>query len=93
MVPQRRDFRGVIDPLLSWRESVGCERSQGGECRSKLQVPGQGFRVEARELHKTDVNGLLIKIAESGGLWVDARVLDQGRSRQYVVLYLFYSEE
>ncbi|RZR87226.1 hypothetical protein BHM03_00014589 [Ensete ventricosum] len=26
MIPQRRDFRGVIDPLLSWRESVGRKR-------------------------------------------------------------------
>ncbi|RWW49119.1 hypothetical protein BHE74_00044756 [Ensete ventricosum] len=33
---------------------------------------------EVRELHKTNVNGLLIKIAESGGLRVDARVFDQG---------------
>ncbi|RRT64914.1 hypothetical protein B296_00041474 [Ensete ventricosum] len=26
MVPQRRDFRGVINPILSWRESIGRER-------------------------------------------------------------------
>ncbi|RRT53135.1 hypothetical protein B296_00050014 [Ensete ventricosum] len=26
MVLQRRDIRGVIDPLLSWRESIGRER-------------------------------------------------------------------
>ncbi|RWW77569.1 hypothetical protein BHE74_00014267, partial [Ensete ventricosum] len=37
MVPQMRDFRGVIDPLLSWRESVGRERGRGGgECKGKL---------------------------------------------------------
>ncbi|RWW36960.1 hypothetical protein BHE74_00057978, partial [Ensete ventricosum] len=30
MVPQRRDFRGVIDPLLSWRESIGRKRGRGG---------------------------------------------------------------
>ncbi|RWW15545.1 hypothetical protein GW17_00020620 [Ensete ventricosum] len=79
MVPQRWDFRGVIDPLLSWRESIGRKRSQGGgEYRGKLQVSRQGGRAEAKELHKTDVDGLLIKIAESKGLWVDADVFDQG---------------
>ncbi|RZS03132.1 hypothetical protein BHM03_00033261 [Ensete ventricosum] len=26
MVPQRRDFHGVIDPLLSWKESIGRKR-------------------------------------------------------------------
>ncbi|RRT41960.1 hypothetical protein B296_00031295 [Ensete ventricosum] len=94
MVPQRWDFRGVIDPLLSWRESVGRKRGQGGrECNDKLQVPRQGGRVEAKELHKIGVNGLLIKIAESEGLRVDAGVLDQERSRQYMLLYLFYLEE
>ncbi|RWW46750.1 hypothetical protein BHE74_00047302 [Ensete ventricosum] len=50
----------------------------GGECKGKLQVPRQGGRAEAKELHKTGVDGLLIKIAESGGLRVDAGVLDQG---------------
>ncbi|RWW43228.1 hypothetical protein BHE74_00051133 [Ensete ventricosum] len=76
---RRQDFRGVIDPLLSWRESIGRKRGRGGgECKGKLQVPRQGGRTEAKELHKTDVDGLLIKIVESEGLWVDARVLDQG---------------
>ncbi|RRT38339.1 hypothetical protein B296_00037179 [Ensete ventricosum] len=74
---QRQDFRRVIDPLLSWRESVGRKRGRGArECRGNLQVPRQGERVKAKELHKTGVNGLLIKIAESEGLWVDAGVLD-----------------
>ncbi|RRT37625.1 hypothetical protein B296_00038654 [Ensete ventricosum] len=40
----------------------------GGEYRGKLQVPRQDGRAEAKELHKTDVDGLLIKIAESQGL-------------------------
>ncbi|RWV94996.1 hypothetical protein GW17_00042417 [Ensete ventricosum] len=72
MVPQRWDFRGGIVPLLSWRESVGHERGRGsGECRGKLQVPRQDRRVEAKELHKTSVNGLLIKIVKNEGLWVD----------------------
>ncbi|RZS24243.1 hypothetical protein BHM03_00057295 [Ensete ventricosum] len=76
---QRRDFHGVIDPLLSWRESIGHKRGRGGgECRGKLQVPRQGRRAEAKELHKTGVDGLLIKIAENERLWVDAGVLDQG---------------
>ncbi|RZS22591.1 hypothetical protein BHM03_00055391 [Ensete ventricosum] len=82
---QRRDFRGVIDPLLSWRESIGRKRGQGGgKCKGKLQVPRQGGRerqggrAEAKELHKAGVDGLLIKRAESEGLRLDARVLDQG---------------
>ncbi|RWW11040.1 hypothetical protein GW17_00025376 [Ensete ventricosum] len=76
---RRRDFRGVIDSLLSWRESIGRKRGRGdGECGGKLQVPRQSERAEAKELHKTDDDGLLIKIAESEGLRVDAGVLDQG---------------
>ncbi|RZR75480.1 hypothetical protein BHM03_00058847 [Ensete ventricosum] len=83
----RRNFRGVIDPLLSWRESIGRKRGRGGgECKGKLQVPRQGGRAKAKELHKTGVDGLLIKIAKSEGLWVDARVLEQGT--KYTVLYL-----
>ncbi|RRT66213.1 hypothetical protein B296_00039710, partial [Ensete ventricosum] len=58
---------------------VGQERGRrGGECRGNLQVLGQDRRAEAKKLHKTDVNELLIKIVESGGLRVDAGVLDQG---------------
>ncbi|RRT56423.1 hypothetical protein B296_00025229 [Ensete ventricosum] len=64
-VPQRREFHGVIDHLLSWRESVGHERGRGGgECRGKLQAPRQGRRAEAKELHRIGINGLLIKIVE-----------------------------
>ncbi|RZR73720.1 hypothetical protein BHM03_00027332 [Ensete ventricosum] len=71
IVLRRRDFRGVIDPLLSWRESVGCKRGrEGGECRGKLQVPRQDGMVEAKELHKTGVDGLLIKIAKKVGAGV-----------------------
>ncbi|RWW02237.1 hypothetical protein GW17_00034683 [Ensete ventricosum] len=76
---QKRDFRGVIDPLFSWKESIGRKRSRGsGEYKGKLQVPRQGGRAEAQELHKTGVDGLLIKIAESERLRVDKGVLDQG---------------
>ncbi|RRT49512.1 hypothetical protein B296_00005652 [Ensete ventricosum] len=70
----------------SVKSSIPC--SQGGRalvikgakevCNGKLQVPRQGERAEAKELHKTSVDGLLIKIAESEGLWVDVGVLDQG---------------
>ncbi|RZS18530.1 hypothetical protein BHM03_00050821 [Ensete ventricosum] len=72
MVPQRQDFRGVIDPLLSLRENIGRKRGRGGgECKDKLKVLRQGGRAKAKKLHKTGVDGLLIKIAESGGLRVD----------------------
>ncbi|RRT60301.1 hypothetical protein B296_00013177 [Ensete ventricosum] len=58
---------------------VGHERGRGsGECIGKLQVPRQDRRAEAKELHKTGVDRLLIKIVENEGLWVDAGVLDQG---------------
>ncbi|RWW49930.1 hypothetical protein BHE74_00043843 [Ensete ventricosum] len=46
--------------------------------KEKLQVPRHGRKAEAKELHKTGVNKLLIKIAENEGLRVDAGVLDQG---------------
>ncbi|RRT67164.1 hypothetical protein B296_00015511 [Ensete ventricosum] len=60
------------------RESIGHKRGRGGgEYRGKLHVPRQGGRTEAKKLYKTGVDGLLIKIAESEGLRVDARVLDQ----------------
>ncbi|RWW49751.1 hypothetical protein BHE74_00044039 [Ensete ventricosum] len=66
---RRRDFRRVIDPLLLWRESIGRKRGRGGgECKDKLQVPRHGRSAEAKKLHKTNVDGLLIKIAESEGL-------------------------
>ncbi|RRT49181.1 hypothetical protein B296_00032528 [Ensete ventricosum] len=75
---RRWDFRGVIDPLLSWRESIGRKRDRGGKYRGTLQVPRQDRRAETKELHKIDVDGLLIKIVESEGLRVDAGMLDQG---------------
>ncbi|RWV92361.1 hypothetical protein GW17_00045274 [Ensete ventricosum] len=90
----KQDFRGVIDPLLLRRESIGRKRDRrGGECKSKLQVPRQGGRTEAKELHKTSVDGLLIKITESEGLGLMQECSTKEQSRQYVVLYLFYSEE
>ncbi|RRT81037.1 hypothetical protein B296_00014319 [Ensete ventricosum] len=76
MVPQRQDFCGVINPLLSWRESVDFEMGQGGgECRNKLkyqdkakgQKPRNFIRPVSWASHQ-----------ESGGLRVDARGLDQG---------------
>ncbi|RZR93470.1 hypothetical protein BHM03_00021983 [Ensete ventricosum] len=74
---RRRGFRGVIDPLLLGRERIGRKRDRGGgEYKGKLQVSRQGERAEAKELHKTGVDGLLIKIAESEGLRIEAGVLD-----------------
>ena len=46
----------------------GAEEVEHAE--ANLQVPRQGCRAEAKELHKIDVNELLIKIAESRGLRV-----------------------
>ncbi|RWW64938.1 hypothetical protein BHE74_00027800 [Ensete ventricosum] len=51
----------------------GAEEVENAKANSKYQD-----RAEAKKLHKTDVDGLLIKIAESEGLRVDAGVLDQG---------------
>ncbi|RWW10518.1 hypothetical protein GW17_00025931 [Ensete ventricosum] len=68
----------------------GAEEVENAEANSKSQDKAES--AEAKELHKIGVNKLLIKIAKSGELRVDTRVLDQG-NRQYVVLYLFYSEE
>ncbi|RWW06479.1 hypothetical protein GW17_00030192 [Ensete ventricosum] len=48
------------------------------ENAEKLQVPRQGERAEAKELHNTGVNDLLIKIAENEGHRVDAGELNQG---------------
>ncbi|RRT35112.1 hypothetical protein B296_00044566 [Ensete ventricosum] len=58
-------------------------RSQRKGCRCKamdsrvigLTAP---WYAEAKELHKTSIDGLLIKIAKSERLSVDAGVLDQG---------------
>ncbi|RZS13938.1 hypothetical protein BHM03_00045579 [Ensete ventricosum] len=82
MVPQRRDFRGVIDPLLSLEGGIGRKRGRGGgQCKGKLQVPRQGVKAEAKKLHETYIDGLLIKIAESEGLRVDAGVYGQRSER------------
>ncbi|RZS29427.1 hypothetical protein BHM03_00063158 [Ensete ventricosum] len=51
---------------------------EGRECKGKLKVPRQGGRAKAKELHKTGVDGLLIKIVESERIRVDVGVLDQG---------------
>ncbi|RWW75534.1 hypothetical protein BHE74_00016433 [Ensete ventricosum] len=78
-VPQRQDFHGVIDPLLSWWESVDHKKGRGGgEYRGKLQVSRQAERAEAKESHKTGVDELLIKIAKNEGFRVDVGGLDQG---------------
>ncbi|RWW32407.1 hypothetical protein GW17_00002918 [Ensete ventricosum] len=51
----------------------GAKEVENAKANSKYQD-----RAEAKKLHKIDVDGLLIKIAESEGLRVDAGVLDQG---------------
>ncbi|RWW05382.1 hypothetical protein GW17_00031345 [Ensete ventricosum] len=51
----------------------GVEELENAKANSKYQD-----RVEAKKLHKTDIEGLLIKIAESEGLRVGTGVLDQG---------------
>ncbi|RWW75564.1 hypothetical protein BHE74_00016410 [Ensete ventricosum] len=77
MVPQRRGSVESSIPysyggrvlVVKWAEEVE-------NAVTKLQVPRQGERAEVKELHKTDVDGLLIKIVESEELRVDAGVLD-----------------
>ncbi|RZS01044.1 hypothetical protein BHM03_00030840 [Ensete ventricosum] len=44
----RRDFRGVIYPLLSWRESISHERDRGGgECKGREKTNRRKERGEA----------------------------------------------
>ncbi|RRT35555.1 hypothetical protein B296_00038910 [Ensete ventricosum] len=46
---RRQDFRGVIDLLLSWRESIGRKRDRGGgECKGKLQPSNLAFSTTKR---------------------------------------------
>ncbi|RRT64963.1 hypothetical protein B296_00003888 [Ensete ventricosum] len=79
-VPWYRRGRTSVEssiPYSHGRRALVIKGDQGGRvCKGKLQVPRQGRRVEAKELHKTGVDGLLIKIAEIEGLRVDAGVLD-----------------
>lgn len=75
MVPQRQDFHGVINLLLLEREYIVVKEVENADANS---ISRQGRRAKARVLRKTSVDGLLIKISKSGGLWVDAKVLDQG---------------
>ncbi|RZS26162.1 hypothetical protein BHM03_00059468, partial [Ensete ventricosum] len=53
----------------------GAEEVENAKANSKYQGGG---RAVAKELHKTGVDELLIKIAKSERFWVNARVLDQG---------------
>ncbi|RWV83026.1 hypothetical protein GW17_00055423 [Ensete ventricosum] len=60
-------------------DKVDRERGRGGgEYSCKLQIPRKDRRAEIKELYKIGVNRLLIKIAKSERLRVDAGVLDQG---------------
>ncbi|RWW27166.1 hypothetical protein GW17_00008413 [Ensete ventricosum] len=74
-IPATRWWR----PCMRVRESIGrkeAEEVENTEANSKYQ--DRGGRTEAKKLHKTGIDELLIKIAESKGLRVDAGVLDQG---------------
>ncbi|RWW55211.1 hypothetical protein BHE74_00038162 [Ensete ventricosum] len=53
----------------------------------------QDGRAEAKELHKTGIDRLLIKIAEMRDFGLMQECSTKERSRQYAILYLFYSEE
>ncbi|RRT51222.1 hypothetical protein B296_00018732 [Ensete ventricosum] len=78
--------------LIIQRESIGrkgAEEVENAEANSKYQGGRKG---KGQELHKTCVDGLLIKIAESEGLQVMRECSTNERSRQYAILYLFYSE-
>ncbi|RRT50554.1 hypothetical protein B296_00036259, partial [Ensete ventricosum] len=47
MVPQRQDFRGVIDPLLSWKETLvvkGDKEVENAEANSKYRDRVEGQR-------------------------------------------------
>ncbi|RWW47469.1 hypothetical protein BHE74_00046530, partial [Ensete ventricosum] len=48
IVPQRRDFHGVINPLLSWRKTLvikGAEEVENAEANSKYQEKVEGQKL------------------------------------------------
>ncbi|RRT67934.1 hypothetical protein B296_00024883 [Ensete ventricosum] len=53
-----RESEGLSYPMLVVKGTEEVENA-----KTNLQILSQGKRAEAKELHKTDVNGLLIKIA------------------------------
>ncbi|RWW21249.1 hypothetical protein GW17_00014611 [Ensete ventricosum] len=74
--------RGPVRDLIMQRDKI---RAIGeldySRAHIRLRLPSKSvykIEAEAKELRKTSVNVLLIKIAESEELRVDARVLDQG---------------
>ncbi|RZS05576.1 hypothetical protein BHM03_00036110 [Ensete ventricosum] len=74
--------RGPVRDLIMQRDKI---RAIGeldySRAHIRLRQPSKSvykIEAEAKELRKTSVNVLLIKIAESEELRVDARVLDQG---------------
>ncbi|RWW86283.1 hypothetical protein BHE74_00004945 [Ensete ventricosum] len=71
-------FLGQRLSLVEARVRLFVKEAEEVENAEKLQVPRQGERAEAKELHNTDVNDLLIKIAENEGHRVDAGELNQG---------------
>ncbi|RWW87482.1 hypothetical protein BHE74_00003698 [Ensete ventricosum] len=63
----------TCDPRVVDEGELPRERTKNRRWQRSYDV-----RTKAKELHKTGINGLLIKIAESEGLRIDAGVLDQG---------------
>ncbi|RRT37037.1 hypothetical protein B296_00035714 [Ensete ventricosum] len=92
---RRQDFRGVIDPLLSWRESIG--RKKGPRrWRMQSQTPQYQDRAEGQRPR----NFIRLVLMGFSSRW--PKVRDFGlmqecwtkeQSRQYAVLYLFSSKE
>lgn len=55
----------LLIPCSHRGRAYGRKRGQdNGECSGKLKVPNQGRRAKAKELSKTSVDELLIKVNE-----------------------------
>ncbi|RRT65421.1 hypothetical protein B296_00019755 [Ensete ventricosum] len=65
---------GVLKQVVERGEEVTMSPERLSYPRAKHR--SERRRVEAKELYKTSVNVLLIKIAKSGGLRIDIGVLD-----------------
>ncbi|RRT73755.1 hypothetical protein B296_00007498 [Ensete ventricosum] len=70
--------KALVRKEVDLKECHIVKEAEEVENAEKLQVPRQGKKAEAKEHHNTGVDDLLIKIAESEGLRVDAGELDQG---------------
>ncbi|RWW79998.1 hypothetical protein BHE74_00011676 [Ensete ventricosum] len=89
-ISSRRDFRGVIDPLLSWRESIGRKRSEeveNAKANSKYQDKAEGQRP------RNFIRPVSMGFSSRWDFGLVQECSTKEQSRQYAVLYLFYSEE